>query len=38
MAADPDRLAQLLANLLENAMTFARAAVTVTVAENPASG
>jgi signal transduction histidine kinase len=38
VAADPDRLAQLLANLLENAMTFARAAVTVTVAENPASG
>ena len=38
MAADPDRLAQLLANLLENAMTFARATVTVTVAEDPASG
>jgi len=38
VAADPDRLAQLLANLLENAMTFARAGVTVTVADNPASG
>ena len=32
VAADPDRLAQLLANLLENAITFARTTVTVTVA------
>jgi two-component system sensor histidine kinase BaeS len=38
VAADPDRLAQLLANLLENAMTFARSTVTVTVAEDHASG
>ena len=38
VAADPDRLAQLLANLLENAMTFARATVTVTLAENQAAG
>ena len=38
VAADPDRLAQLLANLLENSMTFARATVTVAVAEDPASG
>ncbi len=37
-AADPDRLAQLLANLLENSMTFARATVTVTLAEDRASG
>jgi two-component system sensor histidine kinase BaeS len=37
-AADPDRLAQLLANLLENSMTFARAAVTVALAEDRASG
>jgi signal transduction histidine kinase len=38
VAADPDRLAQLLANLLENSMTFARATVTVTLAEDKASG
>src|SRR3984957_8059606 len=38
VAADPDRLAQLLANLLENSMTFARATVTVTLAEDLASG
>ena len=38
VAADPDRLAQLLANLLENAMTFARSTVTVTLAEDHASG
>ena len=38
VAADPDRLAQLLANLLENAMTFARTTVTVGLAEDPASG
>jgi two-component system sensor histidine kinase BaeS len=37
VAADPDRLAQLLANLLENAMTFARSTVTVTLAEDHAS-
>jgi signal transduction histidine kinase len=36
--ADPDRLAQLLANLLENAMTFARTTVTVRLAEDAASG
>jgi signal transduction histidine kinase len=36
--ADPDRLAQLLANLLENAMTFARTTVTVGIAGDPASG
>ena len=35
VAADPDRLAQLLANLLENAMTFARATVTVTRGREP---
>ncbi len=38
VVADPDRLAQLLANLLENAMTFARTTVTVAVAEDHASG
>jgi signal transduction histidine kinase len=38
VAADPDRLAQLLANLLENAMTFARTTVTVRLADDPASG
>jgi signal transduction histidine kinase len=31
VAADPDRLAQLLANLIENAITYASTAVTVTV-------
>ena len=31
-SADPDRLAQLLANLLENAITFARTTVTVALA------
>jgi signal transduction histidine kinase len=35
--ADPDRLAQLLANLLENAIAFARSAVTVSMAEDDAS-
>jgi signal transduction histidine kinase len=30
VAADPDRLAQVLANLIENAFTFARGEVTVT--------
>jgi signal transduction histidine kinase len=34
VVADPDRLAQLLANLLENAMTFAHSLVTVTVVED----
>jgi signal transduction histidine kinase len=38
VVADPDRLAQLLANLLENAMTFARTTVTVGLAEDHASG
>jgi signal transduction histidine kinase len=33
VAADPDRLAQLLANLLENAITFARTTVRVTVSD-----
>ncbi|MGP0031680.1 MAG: sensor histidine kinase [Acidimicrobiales bacterium] len=31
VAADPDRVAQLLANLIENALTFARTAVRVTL-------
>jgi signal transduction histidine kinase len=38
VAADPDRLAQLLANLLENAMTFARHTVTVTVWDDASAG
>ena len=38
VVADPDRLAQLLANLLENAMTFARTAVTVGLAQDDAVG
>jgi two-component system sensor histidine kinase BaeS len=38
VVADPDRLAQLLANLLENAMTFAHAVVSVGLAEDGASG
>jgi signal transduction histidine kinase len=38
VTADPDRLAQLLANLLENAMTFARTTVTVGIAGDPLSG
>jgi signal transduction histidine kinase len=38
VVADPDRLAQLLANLLENAMTFARTVVSVGLAEDGASG
>lgn len=38
VVADPDRLAQLLANLLENAMMFARTTVTVGLAEDRASG
>src|SRR5580698_5145741 len=36
--ADPERLAQLLANLLENAMTFARTTVTVGLTEEHAAG
>ena len=38
VVADPDRLAQLLANLLENAMMFARTTVTVGLSEDRASG
>ena len=38
VVADPDRLAQLLANLLENAITFARSTVTVGLAQDAASG
>jgi two-component system sensor histidine kinase BaeS len=37
VAADPDRLAQLLANLLENAITFALSTVTVTMTDDPAT-
>jgi signal transduction histidine kinase len=37
-AADPDRLAQLLANLMENALEFARTAVTVALGTDPATG
>jgi signal transduction histidine kinase len=37
VSADPDRLAQLLANLLENAITFARTTVTVAVRDFPGS-
>jgi signal transduction histidine kinase len=39
VAADPDRLAQLVANLIENACTFARSRVTVGLADaGPAGG
>jgi two-component system sensor histidine kinase BaeS len=39
VAADPDRLAQLVANLIENACTFARTRVTVGLADGgPAGG
>ena len=38
VAADPDRLAQLLANLLENALTFARSTVTVSLIDRTANG
>ena len=38
VAADPDRLAQLLANLLENAITFARTTVSVTMRHDAGSG
>jgi signal transduction histidine kinase len=37
VTADPDRLAQLLANLLENAITFAQTTVTVAVQDFPGS-
>jgi len=37
VAADPDRLAQLLANLLENAIAFARNTVTVSVSDDETS-
>ena len=33
LAADPDRLAQLLANLIENALTYARTTVTVSLSD-----
>jgi len=36
--ADPDRLAQILANLVENALTFARTTVTVGLSEADPSG
>ena len=36
--ADPDRLAQLLANLIENALAFARTAVTIAHGTDPATG
>ena len=38
VTADPDRLAQLLANLIENAITFARSTVTISVWHDPAAG
>jgi signal transduction histidine kinase len=38
VAADPDRLAQLLANLIENAITFALTTVTVSVRDDLAAG
>ncbi len=38
VVADPDRLAQLLANLLENAITYARSTVTVALGADHASG
>jgi signal transduction histidine kinase len=38
VVADPDRLAQLLANLLENAITFAHSTVTVGLMQDEASG
>ncbi len=37
VAADPDRLAQLLANLVENALNFARTTVRVTLVDDAAS-
>jgi signal transduction histidine kinase len=38
VAADPDRLAQLLANLIENAITYAKTVVAVGVTSYPAAG
>lgn len=38
VAADPDRLAQLLANLIENAITYASTVVTVGVTNHPEAG
>ncbi len=38
VSADPDRLAQLLANLLENALTFARSTVVVAVSGDADGG
>ncbi|MGO9854855.1 MAG: sensor histidine kinase [Acidimicrobiales bacterium] len=38
VAADPDRLAQLLANLFENALTFAQTSVTATMAHDLVAG
>jgi signal transduction histidine kinase len=38
VAADPDRLAQLLANLIENAITFARTTVTVSLVGATSAG
>ena len=38
VAADPDRLAQLLANLIENGLTFARSTVTVSLADDSSAG
>lgn len=38
VAADPDRLAQLLANLFENALTFAHSSVTVMMAHDLVAG
>ena len=38
VAADPDRLAQLLANLFENAIAFARSTVSVSVTDDAAAG
>ena len=38
VAADPDRLAQLLANLFENALTFAHTSVTVTMTHDLVAG
>ncbi len=38
VAADPDRLAQLLANLIENAITYAETVVAVGVTDYPEAG
>jgi two-component system sensor histidine kinase BaeS len=34
MSADPDRLAQLMANLIENAFTYARSTITVSLSDS----